>query len=137
MEAWYENSEIINHGWSKVQVDGELYYVDPTWDDPLFDIPGRVMHENFMQSFSTFSATHGADDFDDSVTSTRYENYFSQEIQTDIIRWNGADYYFNRNAALIRRDADGTETSLLQLQGLNCRENASHFSVHPPLAFSA
>ncbi len=64
--AKYVSSEDMNHGWSLVQLDGEWYHVDPTWDDPMYslyeggpgsDYPGYVKHENFLLSDVGIEAT--------------------------------------------------------------------------------
>lgn len=37
-----------SHVWIQVKIDGEYYHVDPTWDDPITEVKGRVWHKNFM-----------------------------------------------------------------------------------------
>ncbi|MBQ7325094.1 MAG: hypothetical protein IJW98_05080 [Clostridia bacterium] len=43
-------SQEMNHIWNLVQVEGEWYHVDLTWDDPATDQPGRALHTNFLRS---------------------------------------------------------------------------------------
>ncbi|MBQ0109973.1 MAG: hypothetical protein KBS44_06830, partial [Clostridiales bacterium] len=40
----YVDSEEINHIWNIVELDGEWYYVDTTWDDPEFCAYGEVYY---------------------------------------------------------------------------------------------
>lgn len=40
----------INHAWNMVKIDGEYYHVDVTWDDPVPDRQGRVLHTYFNTS---------------------------------------------------------------------------------------
>ena len=40
----------INHAWNIVKIDGEYYHVDVTWDDPVPDVEGRVLHTFFNVS---------------------------------------------------------------------------------------
>lgn len=44
------SSESLNHIWNLLQIDGNWYHVDVTWDDPTKDRIGRVRHENFCTS---------------------------------------------------------------------------------------
>lgn len=37
----------INHAWNIVKIDGEYYHVDVTWNDPVPDVEGRVLHTYF------------------------------------------------------------------------------------------
>ena len=43
-------SEPMNHSWNLVQLDGQWYHVDVTWDDPTSDVVGRVKHTYFLLS---------------------------------------------------------------------------------------
>ncbi len=127
IRAWYENSDALDHGWSKVELDGELYYVDVTWDDVPsanepetipWDIPGFVSHSNFLQSFQTFSSGHeDATDFDDAPSSTLYETYFSQNASTEIVRIDDSDYFIE-GTLLCKRNVDGTMIELENLNGM-------------------
>ena len=121
IENAYVSSESLNHGWTRVVLDGEPYYVDVTFDDPATDVPGRVRHDNFLLSFSAFSATHsGATDFDPSPVSTLYEDHFSHSAASEIVLIGNAFYFFReapsdtRKSELVRRDVStGEETVLI------------------------
>ena len=121
IENYYTSSYQINHGWNMVYIDGEPYYVDVTWDDPVWNKYGRARHQNFMQSFATFSQGHQqATDFSDAPVSTIYEDYFctAKNVQTEICLIDGDMYYLdqsNYNAKLIRRTPAGEETELLSV----------------------
>ena len=115
IRAWYENSETINHGWSKVELDGACYYTDVTWDDPVIDIPGRVYHENFLCSSAVFANSHEADDFDMTLTSEQYKEYVSNDVKSEIVRIGDADYMFV-DGALQKQEADGTVTELFTVE---------------------
>ena len=50
-------SSVNNHAWNVVTVDGSRYYMDVTWDDPVFNGSGEgmldyVSHNNFLTSTS-------------------------------------------------------------------------------------
>ncbi len=38
------------HAWNLVQLDGEWYHIDVTWDDPTPDRPGVVVYKHFMMT---------------------------------------------------------------------------------------
>lgn len=47
------------HAWNKVKVDGEYYYIDVTWDDPVPDRPGRVYgYKYYLTKDPTFGGDH-------------------------------------------------------------------------------
>ena len=41
-----------------IEIDGNWYHADATWDDPVYDNLGRVMHNYFLISTDTVSYTH-------------------------------------------------------------------------------
>lgn len=43
-------SEEMDHVWNLVQLDGQWYHVDVTWDDPTPDLPGMVDHQYFLKT---------------------------------------------------------------------------------------
>ena len=38
------------HAWNRVTIDGKKYHVDVTFDDPVPDVKGRIMHTYFLVS---------------------------------------------------------------------------------------
>ncbi|MCD6584320.1 MAG: DUF1566 domain-containing protein [Desulfobacteraceae bacterium] len=44
------NSEPMNHAWNMVYLCGHWYHQDATWDDPVPDVPGRVIYTYFNLS---------------------------------------------------------------------------------------
>ncbi len=128
IKSVYESSDSLVHAWNKIYLDGTPYYTDVSWDDPVWDVTGNVSHENFMVSFSKFSANHNnATDFDRNVTSTKYENYFAKTSDSlddkgqfiggsQIVFIDGNFYYVKESAsngnkyAIVQRTPAGAET---------------------------
>ena len=48
----------MNHGWNAVRLDGETYYIDCTFDDPVPDRGEYVSGQYFMQTAEELSRTH-------------------------------------------------------------------------------
>ncbi len=52
-------SEEMGHMWNLVQIDGQWYHVDLTYDDPLPDMPGLVRHDCFLLSDEGIASDSG------------------------------------------------------------------------------
>lgn len=62
------------HGWNIIQIDGEWYHVDVTWDDPTPDREGYVRYKYFLKSDKTMSRDHLNWESSHVCTSTTYDN---------------------------------------------------------------
>lgn len=47
-----------NHAWNAIRLDGEYYFVDVTWDDPVGQAPDEVSHEYLNCDAAYFAADH-------------------------------------------------------------------------------
>ena len=54
IECYMVTSDSMNHAWNIVWLDGSWYHVDATWDDPSWDMPGRVDHTYLFRSDDDF-----------------------------------------------------------------------------------
>ncbi len=48
----------VSHAWNMVQLDGDWYQVDVTWDDPIPDQKGKVQYKYFLVNDQVLSADH-------------------------------------------------------------------------------
>ena len=58
MDAIYVADEGMNHGWNAVRLEGETYFIDCTFDDPVPDQGQYVSHEYFLRTADELAQTH-------------------------------------------------------------------------------
>lgn len=58
LDAIYVADETMNHSWNAVRLDGNTYFIDCTFDDPVPDRGDRVSHDYFLKDADTFAKTH-------------------------------------------------------------------------------
>ena len=91
------SSQNINHAWNIVKVNGKWYHVDATWDDPVWDMPGRSNHDYFLVSFDTMNKNtlvNHTKDRTDMVVSAQWGDTYSSAIDTTYESgkfWNGVN----------------------------------------------
>ena len=54
----------VGHAWNAVCLNGNWYHLDLTWDDPLADVDGRVLHNNFLKTDKEFKSEESGHTFD-------------------------------------------------------------------------
>ncbi len=107
IHSYLAESDILNHAWNVVTIDGEEYHVDITWDDPVYDITGRVKHTNFLRSSDGIYATgHEADDYVSTPTSTKYDDYFWQNSVAAFQLVGDEIYYIDENDSYLKKYSD-------------------------------
>ena len=98
------SSDALYHVWNIVTINGKEYHVDVTWDDPMFDKTGQVLHTNFLRSSNGMYETgHDAYDYDTSPTATTYDSYFWQDSETEFQLIGNEIYYIDNNAEAIKK----------------------------------
>ena len=55
IESTFCESNPMNHMWNMVKLGGNWYHMDVTWDDPIYDMKGKAMHEYFLMSDAQIS----------------------------------------------------------------------------------
>lgn len=97
-------SEDMAHAWNMIELDGQWYHADLTWDDPVWDCMGRVCHDNFLLSDDAVSGgspdaalsgggNHYGWDRDVSADSDTYDGAFWGGVTSAILRYDDNWYY--------------------------------------------
>ena len=125
-------SKDIGHAWNMVELDGNWYQVDCTWDDPVdgSDQLGYCMHKHLLCTTAEMNTNHN-DDGDDSVafdlenlgtqnivnlaTDDTYENTWWKDKKSAIFPCGG-DWYYASGERLFWRDNLGDCDSNLALE---------------------
>ncbi len=91
------SSENINHAWNIVKIHGNWYHIDATWDDPVWDMPGRSYHNYFLVSFDTMNKNtliNHTKDRTDMVVSAQWGDTYTTAVDTTYESgkfWNGIE----------------------------------------------
>lgn len=100
-------SQLVDHAWNMVQLNGQWYHMDVTWNDPIHDRVGQVRHFYLLKSYSYFSdasrGNHQKNGYTDyvytggltnySASSTYFDSCFWDSINTPFTYLNG--YWYN------------------------------------------
>lgn len=120
IKTLYCSSDTLNHAWNIVYIDNTPYHVDVTWDDPVWDMYGRVSHENFLRSTQGIKDSgHTATDFFSFPTDTTYDNYYWKNSQTAFQLIGNEIYYFdtaNKNLCKLNDATTGDSTILREIK---------------------
>lgn len=113
-------SEEMNHIWNIVQIDGEWYHIDVTWDDPTDDQPGKALHTAFLRSDDGIrQLDHPSWTAEVSCTSTQYDNSFISEFVCAAV--TDGNYFYavsKQQRAILRCDLRNmTAEKLIDLSG--------------------
>lgn len=135
VECDYIFSNQMHHAWNAVKIDGTWYYADLTYDGQTLDNSnpepdGMVMHRWFLKSEDYFYGEKGlahqenmSFDYPNDGTNNRrpngnkFDNYFWDNIGTNILAINGYFYYLEPNynagySKIVRRDKNGNQSYL-------------------------
>lgn len=131
----YVASDPMKHAWNAVQINGNWYNVDLTWDDMSLynnsmNLRGGMFHNCFLKSDEAFGGEigryhYGGTTYDNCVMNdTTYDNYFWDNITTNICVVDGDYYYFEQDTDkfygyLKKRDVN-SKTSLVSSSAISC-----------------
>ena len=122
-------SKDIGHAWNMVELDGNWYQVDCTWDDPVdgSDQLGYCMHKHLLCTTEEMNTNHN-DDGDDSVafdlenlgtqnivnlaTDDTYENTWWKDKKSAIFPCGGDWYYASGERLFWRDDLSDCDSNL-------------------------
>ena len=88
---------MCNHAWNIVKIRGNWYHIDATWDDPVWDMPGRSYHDYFLVSFDTMNKNtliNHTKDRTDMVVSAQWGDTYTTAVDTTYESgkfWNGIE----------------------------------------------
>ncbi len=120
IDAYYTKEKVtLNHGWVYVNIDGNWYHIDPTWDDTRSGVSGVTGHSFLLRNDDEFAApgknTHGdytwkftnsnGDIIDGpgKSTSTAFTNWYVHDIVGKMLYYNGYWYYVDSASNSIKR----------------------------------
>ena len=90
------SSNEMAHAWNMIEIGGEWYHVDATWDDPTWDCIGKVKHNYFLLSDNKISdQDHNHHSWSDghSADSALYDEAFWSGVSSAICYVNSSWYY--------------------------------------------
>lgn len=135
-------SDGMDHVWNVVQIQGEWYHVDVTWDDPVSNHEGRVSHKYFLLSDKAIAdEDHGHYGWETDVEctdTTMDTDRFWQEITSQICYVSRDLCYFREKTdktvyTIYSRNADGDEEKIVSFDAgyikiAGSHENGTHYS---------
>ncbi len=103
INCYMVTSSAMNHAWNLIELGGEYYQVDVTWDDPTWDRIGRAKHDYMFCSDAVFrdashnhrdwSVTSGSEVVNYEASSTLYDSAFWTDVSSPIV-FSGSDCYY-------------------------------------------
>ena len=116
IDCYFVPSDEMRHGWNIVRINGQLYHVDCTYDDPVSDRFGMASHEYFLLSDNAISQMDHYSWNAQGMTciSNAYESAFWRNSESPIVLAGGNSYYMDSDWTTLieRNNSTGAETIL-------------------------
>lgn len=98
IDSYVCGSEKLQHDWNIIILNGKKYHVDVTFDDPVYDVTGRVYHKYFLLSTAAMKKNdHNASDYDATPNDTKYDSYYWRGVETGF-QLIGDELFYVNNA---------------------------------------
>lgn len=116
-------SEEMNHVWNMVQINGVWYHVDLTWDDPVSNVIGRVMHDYFLIDDETMADSdhehYAWEVYETAPDGSAMENAFWNKITSQICYESANISYYRVDEGTMHRiyrrdESTGNVTELIE-----------------------
>lgn len=137
------DSDTMNHAWNQIQINGNWYHVDITWDDPTWNLQGRVLHTHFLASDEELENELWHMDWmaQYACTDDTYRTYWWDETDRQIILLGGSKYYWlteNGECKLTKRTGLFTDY-IMTVPMLHWESDiaGNYYDANPSLAFYA
>ncbi len=112
-------SQAMCHMWNTIQIDGNWYHVDVTFDDPTPDAKDRVSHDHFLVSDDRIAYdSEGEPSHYDWVYTrnqngdckdTTYDSHWWRNVSTEIYKMDGEWYSIDNTGNFVARDVESGE----------------------------
>ncbi len=100
------SSTSMSHMWNMIKLNGKWYHIDVTWDDPVNDLEGRVLHTNFLKSDAGIKATstpHSDWESKNTCTDGKYDSAAWNSVNSAFVFESGAWYAINGKTASLAK----------------------------------
>lgn len=111
IDCSYVVSREMNHAWNVVTINGDLYNVDVTYNDPTPDRLGKVSHSSFLRSDEAFTIDHSftyAEGYGQCFDSFYDKGAVWENVNTAFVPL-GEDFYYIKSGMLYRWDGTFSE----------------------------